>query len=43
MLDAARAERQRDPYVLYGTAFERGDHSREVLDYLLNTSMMQRL
>ena len=41
VLDAARAERQRDPYVLYGTAFERGDHSREVLDYLLNTSMMR--
>lgn len=41
VLDAARAERQRDPYVLYGTAFERGDHSREVVDYLLNTSMLR--
>ena len=40
-LDAARAERQRDPYVLYGMAFESGDHSREVLDYLLNTALMR--
>lgn len=41
VLDAARAERQRDPYVLYGMAYERGDRSREVLDYLLNTALMR--
>ncbi len=41
VLDAARAERQRDPYVLYGMAFESGNHSREVLDYLLNTALMR--
>lgn len=41
LLDAARAERQRDPYTLYGMAFERGDHSRETLDYLLNTALMR--
>lgn len=41
VLDAARAERRRDPYVLYGMAFESGDHSREVLDYLLNTALMR--
>lgn len=37
LADAARAESQRDPYVLYGKVYDT-QHSSESLDYLLNTS-----
>lgn len=39
LLEAARAEKQRDPYVLYGMAYEGGNKNKEALDYLLNTSV----
>ena len=38
LADAARAESQRDPYVLYGKVYE-SQHSQEALDYLLSTSL----
>ncbi|MEG1729082.1 MAG: YaiO family outer membrane beta-barrel protein [Bacteroidaceae bacterium] len=38
MMDAARAEKDRDPYVLYGAIYEKSKSS-EALDYLLNTSL----
>ena len=39
LMEAARAEKQRDPYVLYGMAYEGGNKNKEALDYLLNTSV----
>lgn len=39
LLEAAQAERQRDPYVLYGMAYESGGKNKEALDYLLSTSI----
>ena len=39
LLEAARSEKQRDPYVLYGMAYEGGNKDKEALDYLLNTSV----
>ena len=39
LMDAARAEKQGDPYVLYGKAYEGGNKNKEALDYLLNTSV----
>lgn len=39
LMEAAQAEKQRDPYVLYGMAYEGGNKSKEALDYLLNTSV----
>ena len=39
LLEAARSEKQRDPYVLYGMAYESGNKDKEALDYLLNTSV----
>lgn len=41
LLEAARAERQRDAYILYGMAYERGERSREALDYLLSTALLR--
>ncbi len=38
LLEAARAEKQRDPYVLYGMLYE-ARKDREALDYLLATSI----
>ena len=38
LLEAARAEKQRDPYVLYGMVYE-GGKNKEALDYLLSTSL----
>ena len=34
LMEAARAEKQRDPYVLYGMAYEGGNKNKEALDYL---------
>ena len=39
LLEAAQAERQRDPYVLYGIVYDNGKNNKEALDYLLNTSV----
>ena len=39
LMEAARSEKQRDPYVLYGMAYEGGSKNKEALDYLLNTSV----
>lgn len=39
LMEAARSEKQRDPYVLYGMAYESGSKNKEALDYLLNTSV----
>lgn len=39
LLEAAQAERQRDPYVLYGIVYDNGKSNKEALDYLLNTSV----
>ena len=39
LMEAARAEKQRDPYVLYGMAYEGGNKNKEALDYLLSTSV----
>lgn len=39
LMEAARAEKQRDPYILYGMAYDRGNKNKEALDYLLNTSV----
>lgn len=39
LMESARSERQRDPYVLYGMAYENGSKNKEALDYLLNTSV----
>ncbi len=36
--DAARAESQRDPYVLYGKVYDQ-QHSQEALDFMLSTSI----
>lgn len=38
LLETARAEKQKDPYVLYGMIYESGKN-KEALDYLLNTSL----
>lgn len=39
LLEAAQAERQRDPYVLYGIVYDNGKSNKEALDFLLNTSV----
>lgn len=39
LMETARAEKQRDPYVLYGMAYDGGNKNKEALDYLLNTSI----
>lgn len=39
LMEAARSEKQRDPYVLYGMAYTSGNKNKEALDYLLNTSV----
>ncbi|MDO4929593.1 MAG: hypothetical protein Q4E59_00510 [Bacteroidales bacterium] len=38
LLEAARAESQRDPYILYGKVYAT-QHSQEALDFLLNTAI----
>lgn len=39
LIEAARGEKQRDPYILYGMAYERGSRNAEALLFLLNTAM----
>lgn len=39
LMEAARGEKQRDPYILYGMAYERGSRNPEALLFLLNTAM----
>lgn len=39
LMETARAEKERDPYTLYGMAYEGGNKDKEALDYLLNTSV----
>lgn len=39
LLEAAQAEKQRDPYILYGIVYDNGKSNKEALDYLLNTAV----
>lgn len=42
ILESARQERQKDPYVLYGKIFEKDKNNREALDFLLTTAIINR-
>lgn len=42
ILETARAQRQQDPYVLYGMAYSRGQKNKEMIEYLVTTAINRR-
>lgn len=42
VFETARAQRQQDPYVLYGMAYSKGQKNKETIEYLVTTAINRR-